>query len=303
MRPRLEAAVMHTREGLRLLLARPVASLATACAVTLALLALALTTWLLLRVSDVVTSLDKSLILHAALDPALDEAQTKETLVGLAALEGVESVRWVGPKAQREALVEAVGPTLLEGLDDAVFPAGGMAELVLTREFLESETSDPGALAARITRLAGVSGVDTLPYDPTHIALLSGGASMTRTTGTLLALLALLTAVLCSFLLIRDGLVASRKAIALLSAFGATQPFIQARFLFAATLVGLAGGGLALALGLAIQGPLVGLVTLLPDSGDAGLVGLGYVVLCLLGGPGLSLGGGLLALRRHEDAS
>jgi cell division protein FtsX len=298
----LDAAVVHSREAWRLFSRRPIASLGTATAICLSLILTAFVAWFLGRSADLIDAIDADLELHAALDPSLDESSTHRTLLAIGEIEGVRSVRWIGPKEQRQALLDTLGPDLLEGLDDGVFPEGGMAKIALHRDALTSE-EDVTSLTSKIATIAGISGVTALPYDASHIQVLFRGAAFTRLAGTLIALFALLVALLATFLVVKDALRSNRPLLMLLSAFGATSTFTRTRFILFSTVVGLLGGAAALTFGIALEEPLTGFIALLPHGGSEparGLFGLGFVSWCLLGGPLLGLVGGLVALTRHR---
>lgn len=300
----LDAAVVHGREALRLLSTHLVAGLGTAIAICLALVLTAFVTWFLGRSSDLVSAIDADLELHAALDPALDEASTHNTLLAIGAIDGVETVRWIGPKEQRQVLLETLGADLLEGLDDGVFPEGGMAAIALRRDALDSEDGAT-SLTSKIASIAGVAGVTALPYDASHIQVLFRATSFVRLAGTLIALFALLGALLATFLVIRNALQRNDKLLDLLSAFGATPAFMRTRFVVLAALIGLLAGLGALTFGIALEGPLAGLIGLLPHGGSepaGGLLGPGFLLWSLLGGPSLGLLGGVLALSRPRGA-
>lgn len=299
----MAAAATHLREALRLLLRAPVASLLAVVALTLGLVLTALTTWTLGRTGAMTAALEADLRLHLALDPGLDEAQTKTALLAIAAVEGVGSVRWIGPKEQRATLTAELGEDLLAGLDDAVFPEGGMAEVVLARGAV-TDLAAADALVAKLSAIAEVKGVDGLPYDPRHVRVLFDAAAVVRLGGGLLALMALLVAALCVHLIVRDGLSSSRAAIALLEAFGATRTFVRARFLAAATLLGLLSAVGAFAFALVLEGPLSDLVELLPhDGGASGLLGAPLLAWAFVGGPALALVGAWLALRARGETT
>ncbi|HRE89603.1 MAG TPA: hypothetical protein PK095_10745, partial [Myxococcota bacterium] len=141
---RIADAPVHMREGLRVVLRRPVASLIASLALSLGLFSAAFTTWSTGRIAEAEAVLDADLRLFAALDPALDEAQTSGALKEVATDAAVKTVRWIGPMEQRARLGAVLGEASLEGLDREVFPVGGLAEIELTRPVIR----DAEALAA-----------------------------------------------------------------------------------------------------------------------------------------------------------
>jgi len=293
------SAPVHLREGLRILLRRPVTALLGVATLALGLLLVALAAWSSVQVVNLQATLDADLRLHAALSPTLDEAQTKAVLERVASDSAVRSVRWIGPKEQKANLEAILGAELLEGLDEAVFPVGGMAEIALTR----TTVVDADALQAFRTRLASidsVDGIDAFPFDSRHIKVLLDAASVTRLAGLGLGLIALLTAGLVVFLFVQTALSSIAASVEILRAFGATAGFIRARFFFAAGVVGLAGAAVAVAFALVLSGPLSELVSIIPVSGSArGATGPSGVLLyawALSGGLAVAMIGCALAL-------
>jgi len=277
---RLTAFPVHVREGLRILVRRPITTLLAVATLALGLLMVALAMWSNAQVANLQTSLDNDLRLHAALSPTLDEAQTKAVLERIATDTSVRSVRWIGPKEQRAGLSDILGAELLDGLDEAVFPAGGLAEIALSR----GTVVDADALQSFRTRLESIEsidGIDAFPFDSSHIKVLLDVASVTRFAGLGLGLIALLAAGLVLFLFVETALGSITAAVAMLSAFGATPGFIRARFFVAAGLVGLAGGAVAVAFALFLSGPLSELVAIIPAAvakeGESLTGGLLYV--------------------------
>lgn len=300
----LASLPVHLREGTRILLRRPLASLVAVLALGLGLVVVALAAWALIQVGHFKSSLDQDLRLHAALSPTLDEAQTRALLERIAADDAVRSVRWVGPQEQRGELEAILGKELLEGLDDAVFPAGGMAEIALTR----AAVTTPDGLAAfleRVKSIESIDGIDAFPFDSRHIKVLLDASEVTRIAGLLLGLIALLAGGLAVYLLIQLAHAASAPTIELLRAFGATDGFIRGRFFFAALLIGLAGAGVGVGLGVFVDAPLSDLVSIVPSQGE-GLGGPFDLVLlgwCLAGGLLVSAAACWLALAHKRTVT
>lgn len=296
MMGRIADAPVHVREGLRVLLRRPVATLIACLALGLGLFSAALTTWSTERLSEAEAILDSDLRLFASLDPALDEAGTRDALTKVAADPAVRTVRWVGPNEQRERLGKVLGEASLEGLDREVFPVGGLAEIQLTRPVIR----DNEALAAFRERLASIDavhGIDALPFDSRHIRLLLDAAAVTRALGLVIGLIGLLGAALAVFLLIQGERREARATLQIYRDFGATTTFIRARYFIAATTLGLLGAAFAVALGLVASGPLTALVSIVPGLEGASLAGVFLFVWAAVGALVIALGACGLALR------
>jgi cell division protein FtsX len=298
------SAPVHLREGLRILVGRPITALLGVATLALGLVLVALAAWSNGQVGHLQATLDADLRLHAALSPTLDEAQTKAVLEKVATDAAVRSVRWVGPKEQKKHLEAILGADLLEGLDEAVFPVGGMAEIAVTR----ATVVDADALQAFRTRLESIEsidGIDAFPFDSRHIKVLLDAASVTRLAGLVLGLIALLAAGLVVFLFVQTALSSIATSVEILRAFGATAGFIRARFFFAAGVVGLAGAAVAVAFALVLSGPLSELVSVIPVGADSaagasevasGPAGLMLYVWALGGGLVVAMVGCALAL-------
>lgn len=296
MLSRIADAPVHVREGLRVLLRRPVATLIASLALGLGLFSAALTTWSAARLGEAEAILDADLRLFASLDPALDEAQTKDALTKVAADPAVRTVRWVGPNEQRERLGQVLGEASLEGLDREVFPVGGLAEIQLTRPVIR----DGEALAAFRERLAAIDavhGIDALPFDSRHIRLLLDAGAVTRVLGLAIGLIGLLGAALAVFLLIQGERREARATLQIYRDFGATAAFIRARYFIAAATLGLLGAGCAVVLGLVASGPLTALVSIVPGLEGASLAGLLLYAWAVGGALVITLGACALALR------
>lgn len=293
---RIANAPVHLREGLRILLRRPVATLVASLALSLGLFSVAFTTWSTSRLAEAEAVLDADLHVFAALDPALDEAQTKDTLSKVAADPAVRTVRWVGPNEQRERLGRVLGEASLEGLDREVFPVGGLLEIQLTRPVIR----DGEALATfreRLASIGAVHGIDALPFDSRHMRLLLDAGAVTRVLGLALGLIGLLGAALAVFLLIQGERREARATLQVYRDFGATAAFIRARFFIAAITLALLGGALAVVLGLIASGPLTDLVSIVPGLEGSSLAGILLYAWSVAGGMVVALGACALALR------
>lgn len=289
---------IHVRDALAMFFARPIASVLTALALAAGLVLAALAMWLSGRVDATVSALEADLVLRASLDPALDEAQTKDVLTRVAAVPGVRSVEWVGPKAQRGELASVLGEELLEGLDDQVFPMGGLAKVTIERGPLASE-AELDTLVAKVKSIAEVQGVLDVPFDVRHLRFVFAAGEAGRLVGILLAAMALLVGVLAIYLLVSAAVLARRDELDLYLALGATPRWLFARHVIYAALIGLMAAAAAIAVGLYVEGPLGRLATLLPGAGGAGPLGPPYIAWAVVGGVGLALLGGLRGLERR----
>jgi len=289
--------VIHLRHALRLLLERPLFSLLGVAALALGLVLAGLSLWVLSVTGAAGAAIEADVVLRARLDPKLDEAKTKQVLLAIAAVEGVREVAWVGPEAQRQELGAILGEPLLEGLDSAVFPQGGLARVTLARGVI-ADRDALDRLQATISRIDTVEGVEDVPYDPRHLAFLFDASSVARLVGLGLALLALLSGALAVFSRVALALAARAPELRLYRAFGATERWLMARYFVLALVLGALAAALAIAVGLAIDGPLADLASLLPGSGALGVTSPVYLAVAVIGGLGLAAIAGLRAVAR-----
>lgn len=289
--------MIHLRHALRLLLERPIAGLLGVTALALGLVLAGLSLWVLSVTGAASAAIEADVVLRARLDPKLDEAGTKQALLGIAAIEGVREVAWVGPEAQRQELGALLGEPLLAGLDAAVFPQGGLARVTLARGVIvDRDALD--RLLDTVRRITAVEGVDDIPYDPRHLSFLFDAASVARVVGLGLALLALLSGALAVYSRVSLALTARARELELYRAFGATERWLMARYLALALGLGALSAALAIAVGLAIDRPLADLASLLPGSGDTAITSPVFLTVAVVGGLGLSALAGLRAVAR-----
>jgi putative ABC transport system permease protein len=280
-------------------LERPFASLFGASALALGLILAGLSLWMLRVTDGMEGAIEEQVVLRAHLDPKLDEAATRGTLLALGAIEGVREVAWVGPQAQRAELVQILGAELLAGLDDAVFPRGGLARVTLERGVVTSiEALD--ALRNRVERVGEVVGVESAPYESRHLAVIFDAADATRGVGLLLAALALVVGALTIYQRIALGLAARRQELVLYRSFGATERWLMGRYFALALLIGGAAAAIGILVGLFIDQPLAEMAALMPGNTASAVTSPEY----LLGNVAGGLGGALLACFyavRHEQ--
>lgn len=288
--------MMHLTAALRLLLERPLASLFGAIALALGLVLAGLAVWVLTVVGSAEAAVEEQVVLRARLDPKLDKAATETALLALSALGGVREVAWVGPEAQRNELVQILGDELLAGLDDAVFPKGGLARITLERGVISSGAA-LDALLATVSKVESVKGVERVPFDPRHLAFLFDAAGVARVVGLGLALLALLAGALAVYQRTALALATRTHELALYRSFGASESWLMGRYFVLALVVGAAAAGIAILVGLLIDGPLADLASLLPGNQGQGVTSLFYLVGALGGGLGLAAVAGLYAVR------
>ena len=181
----------HFSSALRLLLQRPLASVFGAVALALGLVLAGLSWWVLDVVGNAQSAIEDQIVVRARLDPKLDEAATQTTLLALLEVPGVGTAEWVGPEAQKTELTKLLGEDLLAGLDEAVFPRGGLVRLTIERGTV-SDASDLEAMLTAVKKVDHVEGVADVPFDPRHLAFLFDAAAVARIVGLGLALLALL---------------------------------------------------------------------------------------------------------------
>lgn len=292
---RLSDTPVHLREGLRIVLRRPVASLVTSLTLSLGLFVAALAAWSATQLSSAQGTLDNDLRLFAALDPALDETQTKALLETIAKDPAVRSLRWVGPLEQRERIGAVLGETLLDGLDHEVFPMGGLAEIELTRPVIKDETA-LGAFRERLAAIDQVHGIEAFPFDSRHIRLLLDAAAVSRVLGAALGIVSLLASVLAVYLLIQNERRRYQSTIQIYRDFGATATFIRARFFVAAVVLSLAGAFGAVLLSAMASGPLGDLVSIVPGLVSASISGPLLYLWAFVGAVVVGIGGCALAL-------
>jgi len=291
--------MMHLAAAIRLLLERPLASLLGALALALGLVLAGLAVWVLTVVGGAQGAIDEQVVLRARLDPTLDKATTENTLLALSAVKGVREVAWIGPEAQRSELVGILGDELLAGLDDAVFPKGGLARITIERGVI-SDRSALETLVGTIERVDAVKGIERVPFDPRHLAFLFDAAGVARVVGLGLALLALLAGALAVYQRTALALATRTTELSLYRAFGATESWLMARYFVLALVVGGAAAGIAILVGLMIDGPLADLASLLPGNEGQGVTSLFYLIGSLVGGLGLAAASGFYAVRRER---
>lgn len=292
--------MMHLSAAVRLLLERPLASLFGAIALALGLVLAGLSVWVLTVVGGAQGALEEQVILRARLDPKLDEAATKTALLAISAVKGVHEVAWVGPEAQRKELVGILGDELLAGLDDAVFPKGGLARVAIDRGVIADRAALDGLLAS-VEKIDSVQGVERVPFDPRHLAFLFDAAGVARVVGLGLALLALLAGALAVYQRTALALATRTNELTLYRSFGATERWLMGRYFVLALVVGGAAAGIAIVVGLVIDGPLSDLASLLPGNEGKGVTSLFYLVGSVVGGLGLAAVAGLSAVRRERS--
>jgi cell division protein FtsX len=293
---RLARAPIHVREGLRIVLRRPVAALVASLTLGLGLFVAALSAWSAAQLDEAQVVLERDLRLFAALDPALDEGQTRAALEIIATDPAVRTVRWVGPLEQRERLGAVVGEALLEGLDREVFPIGGLAEIEIARPVIQDEAA-LGAFRARLESIDQVHGIEGFPFDSRHIRLLLDAAAVSRVLGLTVGLVGLLAALLAVFLLIQSERRRYRATLQIYRDFGATAAFIRARFFVAAAVLALAGATGAVFLAALASAPLGELVSIVPGLESASIIGPALYAWALVGALVIGIGGCALALR------
>ncbi len=292
--------MMHLSAALRLLLERPLASLFGAIALAIGLVLAGLAVWVLAVVGGAEGAIEEQVVLRARLDPTLDKAATENALLALSALNGVREVAWIGPEAQRAELVQILGDELLAGLDDAVFPRGGLARITLARGVV-SDRAALEALLGSVARVDSVKGVERVPFDPRHLAFLFDAAGVARVVGLGLALLALLAGALAVYQRTALALATRTNELSLYRAFGATESWLMGRYFVLALVVGAAAAGIAILVGLVIDAPLADLASLLPGNEGQGVTSLFYLIGSVVGGLGLAAVAGLYAVRRERS--
>ena len=287
----------HLLAALRLFLERPLASVFGAVALALGLVLAGLAWWVLGVAGDASAALEEQVVLRARLDPTLDEAATKDALLALAAVKGVKTVQWVGPEAQRAELQAVLGDELLAGLDDAVFPKGGLAKVVLERGVIADRASLE-ALQSSVAALDAVAGIEKVPYDPRHLEVLFAAAGVARWVGLGLALLALLAGGLAIHQRVSLALAARSAELSVYRAFGAAEGWLMARYFALALAIGGLAAALAILVGLFVDGPLGDLAALLPGNEAHGVSGAVYIGAALVGGLGIAAAAGFHAVSR-----
>ena len=292
--------MMHLSAAIRLLLERPLASLFGAVALALGLVLAGLSVWVLAVVGGAEGALEEQVVLRARLDPKLDEAATKTALLAISAVKGVHEVAWVGPEAQRKELVGILGDELLAGLDDAVFPKGGLARVAIDRGVIADRAALDGLLDG-VEKINDVQGIERVPFDPRHLAFLFDAAGVARIVGLGLALLALLAGALAVYQRTALALATRTSELNLYRSFGATESWLMGRYFVLALVVGAAAAGIAILVGLVIDGPLSDLASLLPGNEGNGVTSLFYLVGSVVGGLGLAGAAGLYAVRRERS--
>jgi len=291
---------MHLTAAIRLLLERPLASLFGAIALALGLVLAGLSVWVLAVVGGAEGALEEQVILRARLDPKLDKDATQQALLAITSIKGVHEVAWVGPDAQRAELVGILGDELLAGLDDAVFPKGGLARVAIERGVIADRAALDDLVAA-VQKIDAVQGIEKVPFDPRHLAFLFDAAGVARLVGLGLALLALLAGALAVYQRTALALATRTAELSLYRSFGATEPWLMGRYFVLALVVGGVAAGIAILVGLVIDGPLSDLASLLPGNEGNGVTSLFYLVGSLVGGLGLAALAGLYAVRRERS--
>ncbi|MCC6619902.1 MAG: hypothetical protein IT385_01525 [Deltaproteobacteria bacterium] len=282
-------------EALRLLRAQPVLSLVAVLAVAHALFFVGAAAWVGSQVGAARAAMADGLVVTASLDPALDEPAIEAALARLAEPAEVEVVRVRTPREERERLGELLGTGLLEGLDDLALPLGVTVDLTLSPASLDEAALE--RLEATVRGLAGVTGVVSLPWSPTHIRTLFAFGSLVGWLAWALGALALVVATTIVAQATRRRLAETRAQRELELAFGATARWLDLPAYAIAGVVGALGAAGALLLATLVQGRLVAVTSLLPGlAAPAPIAGAPYLVWCVAGGLGIGLFGAWLAL-------
>lgn len=289
----------HFLAATKLFLERPLASVFGAVALALGLVLAGVSWWVLGVAGNATAALDEQVILRARLDPTLDEAATKNALLALAAVKGVKSVQWVGPEAQRAELQQVLGDELLAGLDDAVFPKGGLAKVALERGVI-ADRAALEALQSSVAALDAVAGIEKVPYDPRHLEVLFAAASVARWVGLGLALLALLAGALAIHQRVSLALAARSSELAIYRAFGAAEGWLMARYFALALAIGVLAAALAILASWVIDGPLADLAALLPGNASHGMIGPVFFGGAIAGALGIAAAAGFHAVGRER---
>ncbi len=289
----------HFSSALRLLLQRPLASVFGAVALALGLVLAGLSWWVLDVVGNAQSAIEDQIVVRARLDPKLDEAATQTTLLALLEVPGVGTAEWVGPEAQKTELTKLLGEDLLAGLDEAVFPRGGLVRLTIERGTV-SDASDLEAMLTAVKKVDHVEGVADVPFDPRHLAFLFDAAAVARIVGLGLALLALLAGALAIYQRVSLALAARGQELALYRAFGASEGWLMGRYFVLALLIGAMASGLAILVGLVIDGPLSDLASLLPNNTDTRVTSIVYLGGVIAGALGIAAGAGFYAVAREK---
>lgn len=292
----------HVLAALALVRERPFASLIGAVALALGLVLAGFSLWVLRVTTAAEGAIAEQVVVRARLDPKLDEPATEAVLQALTRLDGVREVAYVGPGAQRDELVAILGEELLAGLDDAVFPRGGLARITLERGAVVDQAS-LDALSARVAAIEQVSGVERAPFESRHLAFIFDAGLAARTAGFLLAVLALVAGALGVYQRVTLAHVARARELELYRAFGATERWLMARYVWLGLILGAAAAALAIAIGLFIDLPLADLASLLPGTERTPVVSAPYLAGVVIGGLGLALLACLHALRKNRHGA
>jgi cell division protein FtsX len=259
----------------------------------LALVVLGLGAWSSNALDGVIEAIGDEVTVTAFLSPRLDEAGTETLLKDLAARDDVAFVRYQSPRQQRERLGSVLGAAVVATLDDDMVPFGAAIDIGLRLDGLDRAGLD--AVSAAVTTVAGIDGVDAVPWDPEPIAAIVELREVVDGAG-------LVAAVLMLFLTL--GMAAAwaaavagrnRLLVALCRQFGATEAQTVWPVLAAAAVAGAGAAVIGLiAFATIVEG--IGDVLLLVPGGVDGGVGVAWV-LFVAGGPLLTTAGAWLGLR------
>ncbi|MGH0038067.1 MAG: cell division protein FtsX [Myxococcota bacterium] len=176
----------------------------------------------------------------AYVERGVDDVGLRELAQQAASVDGVEQVVVVSPEEALERFRRSVGGAdLLDGLDDNPLPAS--LEVVLLAEHRSSE-----GLARVAAALEALDGVEELAHGQEWVEGYARAVSLARAGAVGLGIVLSLAALLIVANTIRLGVYAREDELEILGLVGASRTYVRVPFLLEGSLLGLAGGLLAL---------------------------------------------------------
>jgi cell division transport system permease protein len=228
--------------ALRGLQASPVPSLVSTLTIAVALVLVGSFGLLVGNMQGLLDEVGRELQVVAYVERGVDEGALRELAQKAAAVEGVEQVAIVSPEEALERFRQSVGGAdLLEGLDENPLPAS--LEISLLPEHRTSE-----GLGRVAGALEGLAGIEELAQGQDWVEGYARAVALARAAAVGLGLVLSLAALLIVANTIRLGVYSREDELEILALVGASRTYVRVPFLLEGSLLGLAGGLVALAL-------------------------------------------------------
>jgi cell division protein FtsX len=279
-----------------------VATLTLTLASALALVVLGIGAWASNALDDVVGAIGEEVTVTAFLSPTINEEATEGLLATIATRSDVAFVRYQSPSNQRARMAAVLGAEVLATLEADIVPFGAAIDIGIRLDGISRAALD--AVTDAVGKLAGIDGVDAIPWTPGPIAAVVELREVVDGAGLVAAILMLFLTLGMAAAWSSAVVGRNRTLVALCRQFGATRVQTAAPVLVAASIAGVGAAIIGLISFVAIVEGASDVLTLLPGGSDAG-IGTAWI-LFVVGGPLLTTAGAWLGMRdqgsRRDEA-